>query len=210
MALFCHSPPLSPQEPCHWTFYSADVCIKPAEQNTSVRLKFMWPIPSHSQRFYANEMLTHWCIFHFAPKAVHICKTNLFKFTKKEQWIQNSKYSRLEKTSQCCQRVQNMSQRGIHLVPQKEWICDIIGWVTWKEYTNQGLSGCEWDGVLALWTRSLQAKKKVRLCWNSAMFSFKWLFDFPMVPSFPLSNKERQFNRQGKLQDFQNPGCTSG
>lgn len=86
MASFCHSPPLSPQEPCHWTFYSAVVCIKPAELNTSVRLSPKEVYVAHSftsQRFYANEMLMHWCILHFAPKAVQICKTNLFKFTEK-------------------------------------------------------------------------------------------------------------------------------
>lgn len=34
--------------------------------------------------FYANEMLMHWRILRFAAKAVQICKTNLFKFTRKE------------------------------------------------------------------------------------------------------------------------------
>lgn len=147
---------------------------------------FMWPTPSLSHRFYANEMLMHIHILRFAPKAVQIGKTNLLKFTKKEAMNINLQiFEAIEETCQCCQRVQNMSQRGIHLVPRKEWICDIIEWVTWKELANQGSSGCEWGRGSAIVNKIPSEAKNVRLHWNRAMFSFKWLFDFPMVPELP-------------------------
>ncbi len=50
------------------------------------------------------------------------------------------------------------------------------------------------SGVVRLWIETgsaivnkipSEANKNVGLRWNRAMFSFKWLFDFPMVPELP-------------------------
>lgn len=147
---------------------------------------FMWPTPSLSQRFYANEMIMLWRILRFAPKAVHICKTNLFKFTKKEtmniklqifeaRWNVSMLSARPE-----CVAVGDPSRPPKRVNLWHYWLSDMkrideSGVV--RLWMEMGFCHCEQD--------PFRGQKNVGLPWNRAMFSFKWLFDFPRVPKLP-------------------------
>lgn len=73
-------------------------------------------------------------------------------------------------------------------------------------WMGMGFWHCEQDPF-----RQKKKKKKMWGCAETEPCScLNDCLTFPWSPSFPLSNKERQFDRRGKLQDFQNPGYRSG
>lgn len=146
---------------------------------------FMWPTPSLSQRVYANEMLMHWCILRFASKScanMQSKPSHIYQQT--EQCSRNSKYLMLDETCQCCQRVQKCVAEGDPSCPPKR--------VNLWHYLLSDMKRILKSGLVRLWMETgfchceqdlfRGRKENVRLRWNRAMFSFKWLFDFPMVP----------------------------
>lgn len=163
---------------------------------------FMWPTPSLSHRFYANEMIMLWRILRFAPKAVHICKTNLFKFTKKEtmniklqifeaRWNVSMLSARPE-----CVAVGDPSRPPKRVNLWHYWLSDMkrideSGVV--RLWMEMGFCHCEQDPFRG---------QKMWVCPETEPCSrLNDYLTFPGSPSSPLSNKERQFDTRGELPD---------